>query len=62
MSIMQFGNFYCDPINIIAIDTKPSLPIPCKDDCYFVYLKENHFITLEGEAARKCFKAFMEVK
>ena len=59
MAIMQFGNFYFDPKDIIAIDTVPFSTIG--EMKYHLYLKTLSIpLCVEGEAAGKCLAAFID--
>ena len=62
MSVEQFGQYYFDPADIVAINTKPLRPHSRdqESDYYFVYLRHlNRSLMLVGDAARKCFAAFI---
>lgn len=67
MGIQQFGNFYFDPKDIVAIDTSGEFDYLNESedpddhsDYYDVYLKNKpNLIHLEGRTARKALIAFL---
>lgn len=59
MGVRQFGSFYLDPEDVIAIETNPEGFVNEKEDRYLIHIRGvTGAVLLTGEAARKCFTAF----
>ena len=51
--IKQYGHYYFDISDVIAIETRPK-------DIYRIYLKGAILLILTDDAARKCFVDFLD--
>ena len=59
MSKEKFGDFYFDPGHVVAMEIKPEGYGDEKVDSCWVFIRGVRPIELIGDAARKCFIAFM---